>query len=191
MPVRILERISATIVLGLLVLVAAPARAQQTPGTPEAAAQQYVDALRAGDYGRVAGLTHPDAMRQFKAAMSAMVAMDSSGEALSALFSVRTRAEFDALPPQEVFARMMKQVVETRPGFGALMSSMTADILGHVTENSDTAHVVYRMHMSSGGVSVAKMDVISMQRSGGQWLALLSGDLQAIVDQAKRRSGSK
>ncbi|HYW06205.1 MAG TPA: hypothetical protein VE913_04560 [Longimicrobium sp.] len=58
---------------------------------------------------------------------------------------------------------------------------------GTVPEGADAVHVVYRMSMTAQGVTVTKMEVLSLQRSGTRWMALPTGDLQGMIQAMSAR----
>jgi hypothetical protein len=169
-----------------VVLLAAGAQAQSPATTPESVAREYFAAMRAADWQRAARLMHPDALGEFKGFFRALAATDSASELLGAFFGVRTAAELDALPPGEVYARMLGSMARLSPEMRDAMSTLQADVVGQVPEGPGTAHVVYRMRVGVQDVSVSKVEVLSLRRSGGGWLALLTGDLQGMMQSLSR-----
>lgn len=171
------------ILLCLLALVPGSLRAQ---ATPEAAAEQYIAAMKSGDWSRTAVLMHPAALSELKGFFAVMAAADSSGQVLQPIFRVPNATEFDALPPAEVYSRLLRTVTAGNPALRDAMQGVRAEILGSVAEGPETAHVVYRMHMEVDGVPMARMDVLSFRRSGDRWMALLTGDLRAMAESLSR-----
>lgn len=170
-----------------------PVAAQQPGGAaeaPESVATRYGAALRGGDWHAVARLMHPTAVAQFRSLFTPIVAADSSGQAAQALFGVASAAEVAKLPDAEMFARLFGTLAEKQPGFREMMSGSTMTVIGHVAEGPDVAHVVYRLHMSMGGMSIDKTDVLSMRRTGQTWGVLLSADLQGLAAALRQRAGS-
>lgn len=176
-----MKRILALLPLVLaLLLSAGPARAQTSP-TPEDAARRYFAVMREAEWDAAAKLMHPDALEEFKSFFVALAAADSAGTVISTFFGVRTAAEFRALPPAEVYARMMRSITAVSPEMKQALTSMQAEVVGSVPEGGDVAHVVYRMNVAVSGASVGTVQVISFRRSGGRWLGLLTGDMQGMV----------
>ena len=58
-------------------------------------------------------------------------------------------------------------------------------------EGKDTAHVVYRLKVSTAGVKLAKMDVISMRKTERGWRMLLNADLEGIATVLKKKFGGE
>lgn len=181
-----MKRILALLPLVLAVLLSAgPARAQAAP-TPEDAARRYFEVMRRAEWDAAAKLMHPDALEQFKSFFTTLAAADSAAPVISTFFGVKTAAELRALPAAEVYARMIRSLAAMSPETKQALTSIQAEVIGSVPEGGDAAHVVYRMNVAVSGVSVAKVQVISFRRSGDRWLALLTGDLQGMIQSLSR-----
>ncbi len=155
---------------------------------PESVATRYGAALRAGDWDGLARLMHPAATAQFRSLFTPLVAADKSGQAVQALFGLSSPAELAKLSDTEMFARFLRNVM-AQQGLREMMSGSTMQVLGHVSEGPDIAHVVYRIHMSVDSVAIDKTDVLSLRRSGATWGVLLSADLEGMAAALKRRVG--
>lgn len=160
---------------------AAPLAAQPSAEAPQEVAERYFAAMRASDYRGAAVLMHPAALAQFRDFFQTLAAADSGDRALTAMFGVGSARELAALSPEDVFARVMSAVATLSPQIKEAMGSMRADIVGTVPEGADTVHVVYRMHMVVAGVGAGKLAVLSLRRSGTSWRALLTGDLEGMI----------
>jgi 2-keto-3-deoxy-galactonokinase len=172
-------RASIRLVLAfVLTLSASPLAAQ---AAPEEVARQYFTAVRANDYRAAAALMHPAALDQFRDFFRSLAAADVSGETVKTMFGVRSTSEFNALSSQDVFARLLGTMTSMSPEMKEAMSSMRASVVGTVPEGADTVHVMYRMTMGVQGVEVTKMEVLSLQRSGTRWMAMLTGDMQGMI----------
>jgi hypothetical protein len=167
----------------LLTLFATALRAQQTP---EAAAEQYLAAMKAGDWQRTAALMHPEALAELKGVFSLVAIADSTGVVVGPMFGVPNATEFEALSPQEVYARVLGSVSRRAPQLITAMRGVQIQVLGSVREGPETAHVVYRLNMSADGVPSSRIDIISFRRSGDRWLGLLSGDLRSMAESISR-----
>ncbi|HEX8433365.1 MAG TPA: hypothetical protein VF625_18895 [Longimicrobium sp.] len=174
------------VVAFVLTLLASPLAAQTAP---EDVARQYFTAIGASDYRAAAAMMHPAALDQFRDIFRALAATDTSGEAVKMMFGVASTREFNTLSSQDVFARMLGTIAGASPEMKAAMSSMRANVVGSVPEGADTVHVLYRMTMGVEGVNMTKMEVLSLQRSGTRWMALLTADLQGMIQaiSAQRR----
>ncbi len=90
-----------------------------------------------------------------------------------------------------VFARFVPSVTERNPSVAQALATAEMQVLGHLPEGADTAHVVYRMHMTAMGTPVSRMDVLSFARSGGEWRGLLKGDMAAMANALQRAFGGR
>lgn len=179
----------------MMLLSAASAQNQAAnAGTPEDTATQLMEATRKGDWDGYIRLMHPEALDGFKKMMAFFAEPNASKEVAEMFFGVKTKAEYAALPSGEVFKRFLKNITGQVPYMKELMEGMKAEILGHVMEGSDTAHVVTRMTTNAAGLSQTKMAVVSLKRDGDAWKALLSGEIdgfaQAFAARAKAGVGN-
>ena len=69
------------------------------------------------------------------------------------------------------FAAIMQQIQQ------ANINMADFEIIGTVRENSTLAHVVYRFTINK----VEFTDLISMERTGNSWGALLKGDMMNLI----------
>ena len=173
------------IVLVALVLGATSTSAQSASG-PEPAARHYFGLMQKADWDGAAAAMHPDALQEFKSLFESFAAHENGVEVISQFFGVKTAAEFKALPPAEVYARLMRSLVSMSDEMRQAMTSVKAEIIGSVAEGPDVAHVVYRMNMGVADVSIAKVQVLSFRRSGDRWLGLLTGDIRGLAQQLSR-----
>ena len=96
------------------VTVAGPQlRAQSTD--PEHVAQQYTEALRAGDWTHMAELMHPDALRELRILFDPLFDLPAANDALPELLGVRTLDEARALSDTGLFAGFMQFIVNQDP----------------------------------------------------------------------------
>lgn len=153
----------------------------QVGNTPEDAARQYFAVTRQGDWRQAATLMHPEALEEFRSFFQKLVELETSGEVATLFFNVRTPEEFAELSDVEVYARLVSAMSTLSPEMIELMTSLDAEIIGSVAEG-DTAHVVYRMNASAQGVRISQIQVASFRKSGDRWMALLTGDLQGLVE---------
>ena len=136
--------------------------------------------MRAQEFDRLAAMMHPEALDQLSRTFGAIAAADSSGEVLGQIFGTRSLAEFRALTPADVFARLNRSLIQS-PEMQQAFTSMDVTFVGSVPEPPDMAHVVYRMRMTVEGVTVGKTEVLSFKRLGSEWRALLTGDLEGMI----------
>jgi hypothetical protein len=68
---------------------------------------------------------------------------------------------------------------------GEALKNVRGEVLGHVDEGENVAHVVVRTTTSIPGVieNYRKTEVISFERDGAAWKGLLSGDMELQIGQ--------
>jgi hypothetical protein len=165
----------------LLTLCATHAQAQ-SPGTPEAFALQYFNAVRKSDWAGASALMHPDALAQMKSLFRPVVAGDRQMQVATTLFGVKDVMEFDKATGAQLFARLMQNTLQASPEVKPLLANSSAEMLGHVNEDKAAlVHVVYRLTVSMEGATLAKVETLPVKRLGTQWRAMLSSDVEGLA----------
>lgn len=178
---RRLRRTSGAYV-GFLVLAAATVHAQSaSPTTPEAVAKRYVATLSAGDFAANAALMHPSALATIRRFIVGLSTHDSSGAVLRQMVGVSSTAALDSLSDAQVYARFLNAILGAQPEMRTAMQSAKYDVIGHVEEAPDLTHVVYRMTMTVEGITVRKVDVLTLERDGTVWRATLTADIENLI----------
>ncbi len=174
-------------VLGLL-LAAAPLPAQgRSLATPEAAATAFTTAIRTQQYAEAASLMHPEALAKFRAMFLPLAKQEKGAELRQQLFGASSMADLEALDDAALFERFLRSVMTLSPEFQTMMGAAETEMLGHVTEGPNLAHVVYRMRLTVEGMAITKLDVVSLQRAGSEWKALLRGDIEGMAEAIRRQ----
>jgi hypothetical protein len=186
---------SRSLILGLAALGAAlvvpvsRSGAQERAETPEAVTRQFGAAMRANDWVGTAELMHPDALAQFRRMFIPILAADSTGQLCERLFGASSAGEVTALPDAELFARFFRTLVSGAPELTGMFAGADLVPVGHVLEGNDVAHVVFRMKVAADGVTITKVQAMSLRRSGPTWRVLLSGDFEGLAAALARRTG--
>lgn len=186
---------SRSLIFGLVALaaaLAAPASkgsAQERAETPEAVTRQFGAAMRANDWVGTAQLMHPDALARFRGMFLPIVAADSTGQLCERLFATKSAAEVAALPNAELFARFFRTLVSGTPELTGMFAGADLVPVGHVLEGNEVAHVVFRMKVAADGITITKVQAMSLRRSGQTWRVLLSGDFEGLAAALARRTG--
>lgn len=168
----------------------ASSRAQDRAETPEAVTRQFGAAMRANDWVGTAQLMHPDALAHFRSMFIPILRADSTGQLCERLFATTSAAEIAALPDAEVFARFFRTLVSGTPELGGMFAGADMVPVGHILEGNDIAHVVFRMKVAAAdGVTITKVQAMSLRRSGPTWRVLLSGDFEGLAAALARRTG--
>jgi hypothetical protein len=165
------------------------AYAQERIESPEAVTIQFGAAMRANDWVGTAQLMHPDALARFRNMFIPILRADSTGHLCERLFATTSSAEVAALPDAELFARFFRTLVSSTPEIGGMFAGADMVPIGHVLEGSDVAHVVFRMKVEADGVTITKLQAMSLRRSGPTWRVLLSGDFEGLAAALTRRIG--
>lgn len=167
-----------------------PAHAQERRETPEQVTRQFGAAMRANDWVGTAQLMHPDALAHFRAMFLPILRADTSGQLCERLFATTSSAELAALPDAELFARFFRTLVSGTPELGGMFAGADMVPVGHVLEGDDVAHVVFRMKVAADdGVTITKVQAMSLRRSGVTWRVLLSGEFEGLAAALARRTG--
>jgi hypothetical protein len=192
---RPLSMTARSLILGLvafgatIVVPTSTGAAQDRPETPEAVTRQYGAAMRANDWVGTAHLMHPDALAQFRRMFLPILAADSTGHLCRRLFDASSTAELAALPDAELFARFFRTLVSDAPELNSMFAGSDLVPVGHVLEGNDVAHVVFRMKLAADGVTLTKVQAVSLRRAGPTWRVLLSGDFEGLAAAVARRVG--
>lgn len=173
-----------------LTLMAVPATAQTTPESPEAVAERYVSAMRTQKWSVMADLMHPEALAKFRAMFSGVVHSPRAGPVREQLFGGATPARLDSLSDAQFYALVIAAAMSADPELQTLMDSARVEIIGHVDEGPDISHVVFRMRLPVGPVTVAKPDIITFKRYRNTWLGLLRADLEIMAAALQQRFGT-
>ena len=151
---------------------------------PSDTARAVFDAVDGQRWSEVAALGHPDSLESFKSnAVQALREQQSRHQAQQGLtqdlewlpppgyyerrFGVASLAELESLSPADLVVR------RAETGWARLQpitNPITRDVLGHVLETPDYAHVVYRQTMQlANGSSAAMIWTIPMKLGKGLW----------------------
>lgn len=167
----------------ILAALAAATGAGLAQDTPESVAKAYFAGMQASDWAKCASLMHPEALASMKSAFSEMINADKSGDAAKTIFKLKSSAEFSQLSDAAVFERLMDFVTSSSPDMKTILASSTNTILGKVDEGPDIAHVVFRSRSKIAGDDINEVDLISFKKQGSSWRALLTSDMEAMLNQ--------
>ena len=108
------------------------------------------------------------------------------------LFSgVRTPDDLKKLDDIQFFVAFYRGLTRLRPEMRQLLESAEVQILGHVMEGKDTAHVVSRLTVSTKGTKISKMDILSMKKMDSGWGMLLNTEIEGFANLLKQRFGTE
>ena len=184
-PHRVLLRALVVLVLAPLAPSAVTAQAAETP---EHVAERYVRALKAQQWDSMAYLMHPLALRQLRELLTPLFESPKLGAARAELMGDSSLSDVRALSDTAVFSLFMSHLMRSQAQVMEFMRTARVAFLGHVAEGPDTVHVVYRMTIEDTAFAVSKMDIISLQRLGDSWRALLTADLRPLAAMLRREA---
>ncbi|MFN0111467.1 MAG: hypothetical protein ACKVZH_21595 [Blastocatellia bacterium] len=175
-----------------LIFALADSAFSQTPESPEAVAKAYFAAMQAGNWDKCSDLMHPEALSSMKRTFGTIIKADESGEAAKAIFGLKNKAEFEQLGGAAIFERLMNFITGAVPEMKTALASSTTTVLGKVNEGVDLVHVVCRSQIRMAGVEASEVELISFKKSGATWRALLTSDMEEMVNKfAEGMSGKK
>lgn len=159
----------------------------QLTRTPESAAELFLRSVRAIRWSAAAQFMHDETLGRFHMTSRMIAAADTSGEISRYLVGTDSTG-LVVLEPAEVFARSIGATIDDLPGLMHSLYDRDDEVLGHVTEDDTTAHVVYRTTPRlSGAVSEVKVMQVRRAEEGG-WRVLWSDELE-VLDAALRGVG--
>jgi hypothetical protein len=169
-----------------LLLSAVPASPAEKP---EEVAHLYIRAMADARLNVVADHMHPSALVRFKGIMTEIAdAIAAAPEdrkpparMVSALFGEEGPAAIKKLEPRDVFVRFMSNLTTFVPQIRVMHAGSEYQVLGHVDEGGNLAHVVFRATLSQGAHEMTKMSVLSLKRDGEHWKVLLTDDLEKLI----------
>ena len=164
-----------------MALLFAPVASAQT-STPEEVAAELSQAYKDFDLERAASLMHSDALTRLQEIILEIASVDSTGE-VAAMFTGETDMDvINSMSAETAFVRFFEALMQIQPEIAEAFKSLETEVLGHITEGEDLAHVVTRGTVSMMGMEMTQMEVITLQRDGNEWRALLSGDLNNFAE---------
>jgi len=166
-----------------LSLLAIPVGAggQTSPPGPDSIATEFQSALRAVAWRAAVARLHPDALEDFHYRMSLLVEMDTTRAPLEKLYPRGGLEIYRRKSAEEVFLRVMEVLSEDAPGLVHALVVREVEVIGHVPEAPDLAHVVYRSTADLSG-AVPELRLMTMKRDGDRWRVLSSQELDILVE---------
>jgi hypothetical protein len=157
-------------------------RAQQTladvTSTPEAAGELYLRSVRAIRWTAVAQFLHPVTLDRFHGLIRMLAEADSTGNVRRYLTGT-DRVGFAELDAETVFDRAVGTMIDDMPGLMHALFDRNDEVVGHVLESADSAHVVYRTTARISG-AVPEVKVMQLSRTVAGWSVLWSEELEVL-----------
>ncbi len=167
-------------------LTAASVQAQtiaEVTATPHGTAELFLRSVRAIRWRAAAQFIHEQTLERFDTTVTMIADADRTGDVRAYLVGVDSAA-MAALPAAEVFDRAIGTMIDDLPGLMHALFDRDDEVLGHVGEGADRAHVVYRTTARLSG-AVPEVKVMQMRRTEAGWRVLWSDELE-VLDVAVR-----
>ena len=189
-----MKRVIVAWAFALVFVDAFPAFAETKPAprreTPEAVAKDALAALKENRVADFAKAMHPDALKRLKETLLSVVDVaEEKGkvdEALSLFKDARTVDELRQLDDAAFFTAFLEGMMRLQPKMREAFRGTTLDVIGHVPEGPDVAHVVYRATVDLGETKTTKVAVVSLRRMDGGWGMLLTSDIEGMAAMLRR-----
>lgn len=175
---------------------------------PSETARAIFAAQEAGRWFDVAASIHPDTAADAKryAALLSLEEEQRRANELSSVkedemkdrpywyrqwYGVSSTEELQKLSPQDVLARVAENESPTSPRVRSMLSLSGSagavtrrEVLGHVMESPDTAHVVFRRkRKQDDGPETVFIELLTLKLLGDQWFAVGTGHLPGFWQQ--------
>ncbi len=158
--------------------------------TPETVLRESYRRMQANDWAGTAETFDPAALKQLREML--MPILDATGDnsvsdGLLVLFfgadatpeSLKTKSD------QEFFAGIVGSMMQASGG-----RLEGQDVLGGVAEGPDLMHMVVRSKAAAMGLSITKMEVVTMNKTTAGWRLALNGKMEGLV-QALQQARSR
>lgn len=159
--------------LALLLLITAPHATAQFV-TPEEVLNESADAINREDFLRAARTMHPEALEELRQAFVNLEELLGPED----LGLLPEGDSFTFKTPEEVYEVAWMILLMDVPEGTTLQTRF--DYLGYV-EEGDQVHAVARAHTTVGSFESSSLEVITMKQHEDGWRAMLSGDIESLV----------
>lgn len=156
--------------------------------TPEEVAAAAFAHMQAGDWEASAELFDPAELKRFRDMMQTV--LDSGAKSPDASSSGAADPTLEAFFGPGVSIESLRAMSDSR-FMASVMSAMIGKtgvdlreqrLFGHVAESDDTVHVVARTILSMNGVTVSKVDVVTLRRTAEGWRLALKGEMTGLAE---------
>lgn len=144
----------------------------------------YYNALKRGNYAAAATYFDKSALKEFRQMMGFV--NQQSANRVNAFYKAffgpeATRTSVEALSDQDYFSVFLSKYMSEAQKQGSV-DFKSIKIIGEVREGSELVHVVARNNVSSIGIQIEVMEVISLKKRGKRWSLLLTGRIRGMAE---------
>lgn len=166
--------------MGFMTLALATAMNAGAASPTDVVSQSFA-VTKKGDWAAYTQMTHPEALAAAKRMFRAVVAVDTTGRVGDLFFGVNSLEQFDALSDAAAYTALWQNLTTKLPVLGDAIRSAEDSIIGTVPEGADVVHVVCRESASTQGISMSKVSVITVKKSGEDWKLMLAGNFDGLA----------
>ncbi len=168
------------VMIGLLA-PGAEGAAQRRLAGPDSVAEEFQSALRAVFWRGALSRLHPEALEAFHLRISILVESDTTRIPARTLYPDGGLAAFRATSREAVFLRVFEVLSQDAPGLVHALVVRDVEVIGHVPEGPDLAHVVYRSTADLSGAE-PELRMMTMKRDGQRWGVKESQELDILFE---------
>ena len=140
--------------------------------------------------GSIGDSMHPDELKKFQKMVSPLVKKAlAEGDGAEIFADLADRDDPKRMADwngKEFMNRFFRGVTRVQPGIEKVLKSAKIDVIGHVNEG-EVSHVVVRMTMSTQGIEVEKLSVLSVKKYEGIPMLMLTGEMKGMAQALKGR----
>ncbi len=178
------------VLMGLLVVGLTVSCSSQDNKAPVDVVREWTDALKAGDFQKMASVMHPEALTEFKEILLPVmqgfqesIAQDTTGVAQVPDSLKQQLAGIDQLEPAQFYPQAMNVLTSIVPDLRQSLSGMTSTVIGGVPEGDTLTHVVTRTQAAyMGQPMISDVDVVSVKKSDANWRIMLTGNIRGLAE---------
>jgi hypothetical protein len=165
-----------------------PPAAASAQEAPEHVAQQFLAAVRDTNWFAAASLMHPVALTQFRDLFRPLLQCpgQEATQVRQQLFGLTSAVEAARTSDTLLLASLLRVSTTREEGLATVLRTAHLHVIGHVPEGIDTVHVLARISLSIDTFPVSQIEVMSFQRYGSTWRALLKADFSALGAMLRR-----
>lgn len=173
---------AVALAVSFIFATASSSAADLTAGdTPETVLRESYRRMQANDWSAAAETFDPAALKQFREMLMPILEAgddNSIGVGLQALFFSAdvTPESMKTMSDREFFSGIIGSMMRASGG-----SLEGQDVLGGVAEGPDRMHMVVRSKAAAMGLSITKMEVVTMNKTATGWRLALSGKMEGMV----------
>ncbi len=158
--------------------LAGPLTAQQR--IPEQVADRFYRSIQMLRWDVTAETLHPTALATVHERITAVIELDTRGIVLDEFFGQTDIETFRSWSHREAFERLMDGVEQRVRGLVDVLATNEYRVVGHVTDSPSRAYVVVETRPYASGPVPTRMQVVTLERSQGEWKIVEAVELEAI-----------